>query len=515
MDGAEWKARGGEYGRAAGIVGLIAAGCLAFRAQLAPIDVVMVLLVGVVAVAARYRRGPAVLASVLSIAAFNFFFVPPYYTFNVRDTSYFLTFGVMLAVALTMSRLTARIREQREEAAERERRTALRYLLERELAAAGDLDLLVATATRYLGREAGGEARLVLTHPPAADGAAPDWPAEAPFGSPEERIAATWALTHGEPAGRGTARCGGADALLVPLRGSKGALGVISVRPKDPPRDPDYLAEVLLDLADLVAGALERRRLAGDRERARAEVEAERLRTALLSSLSHDLRTPLAGIEGAASSLLEDPGSLDAAGRRELLESILEESRRMSRLITNLLNMIRVETETLAVQKSWQPLEEPLGVALLRMEERLRDHPVTTRIPDDLPLVPIDELLIEQVFLNLLENAVRHTGSGTPVEIRAWPQDGSVTVEVADRGPGVPPGEEEAVFGRFYRATGGTPAGAGGGAGLGLTICRGIVTAHGGRMWMERREGGGASVRFTVPLAGPPIEAVPVEPAAS
>jgi two-component system sensor histidine kinase KdpD len=182
----------------------------------------------------------------------------------------------------------------------------------------------------------------------------------------------------------------------------------------------------------------------------------------------------------------------------------------MTRLVTNLLNMIRVETGALAVQKSWQPLEEALGVALLRMEERLRAHPVTTDLPADLPLVPIDELLIEQVFINLLENAVRYTPAGTQIDISARAEGRSLVVEVADRGPGVPPGQEDAVFGRFHRANAAL-ADAGAGSGLGLTICRGIVTAHGGRMWMESRAGGGALVRFTLPLTGPPMPAMPVD----
>jgi two-component system sensor histidine kinase KdpD len=245
-------------------------------------------------------------------------------------------------------------------------------------------------------------------------------------------------------------------------------------------------------------------------------VEAERLRSALLSSLSHDLRTPLGSIEGAASSLLEERAALGEEDRRELAEAILEESRRMSRLVTNLLNMVRVETGDLAVAKSWQPLEEPLGVALLRMEERLREHPFAVRLPPDLPLVPVDELLLEQVFLNLLENAARHTPPGTPIEISAWTEGRAVVVEVADRGPGVPAGEEEAVFGRFYRGAQNERQ-LGAGAGLGLTICRGIVTAHGGRIWIvpgaEMAGRSGTVVRFTLPLAGPPRAELPVEPA--
>jgi len=505
------KLRVEEYARAAGIVGLAAGLCLALRTRLAPIDVAMVLLAGVVAVAARYRRGPALVASILSIAAFNFLFVPPYYTFNVSDTSYFLTFGVMLVVALAMSRLTTRIREQREAAADRERRTAALYALQRDLAAAAATPALIEAAIRHLGPVAGGTATVLLTGPRDLEASGPVWPDDPLFASAEVRVAATWALTHAKPAGLGSGTASDAEALLVPLRGASETLGLVAIRPNHPDHElRESARELLYAMVDLAGAALERRLLAEQSERARTEVEAERLRTALLSSLSHDLRTPLAGIEGAASSLLDKSGALAADDRHDLLESILEESRRMTRLVTNLLNMIRVETGALAIQKSWQPLEEALGVALLRMEERLRDHPVTTHLPDGLPLAPIDELLIEQVFINLLENAVRYTPAGTPIEISARAEGRALVVEVADRGPGVPAGQEEAVFGRFYRANAAS-ADAGAGSGLGLTICRGIVTAHGGRIWMERRGGGGSMVRFTIPLAGPPMPAIPAD----
>jgi two-component system sensor histidine kinase KdpD len=185
----------------------------------------------------------------------------------------------------------------------------------------------------------------------------------------------------------------------------------------------------------------------------------------------------------------------------------------MTRLVSNLLNMIRVETGALAVQRSWQPLEEVLGVALLRVEERLKDRQVAVDLPPDLPLVPIDEILVEQVFINLLENAAKYTPTGTPIAVTASQAGPEVRVEVADRGPGVPPGAEEAVFRKFYRAAGAPGAVPLGGAGLGLTISRGIITAHGGRMWVEPRPGGGAAFRFTVPLSGPQIPAIPAEQA--
>jgi two-component system sensor histidine kinase KdpD len=243
-------------------------------------------------------------------------------------------------------------------------------------------------------------------------------------------------------------------------------------------------------------------------ERARIEVEAERLRTAILSSLSHDLRTPLASIEGAASSLLHDHEVLPVDVRRDLAETILEESRRMTRLVANLLDMVRVETGGLAVRKAWQPLEEALGVALLRLEDRPEAHLVDTRLPNDLPLVPIDELLVEQVFINLLENAAKHTPPGTRVTVSAWVDGAAVVVEVANCGPGVAADTEEAIFRKFYRAPGADHSS---GAGLGLTICRGIIAAHGGRIWAEPRPAGGAAFRFVLPLEGPPIAALPAD----
>jgi two-component system sensor histidine kinase KdpD len=180
----------------------------------------------------------------------------------------------------------------------------------------------------------------------------------------------------------------------------------------------------------------------------------------------------------------------------------------MGRLVGNLLDMIRVETGALQVQKEWQLLSDVVGVALLRTEDRLKDHPVSTSIPSDIPFVPVDEILLEQVFVNLLENAAKYTPSGTPVEIGAENRPGEVLVSVADRGPGIPPGEEEKVFDKFHRVT----HGIGTGIGLGLTICRGIVTAHGGRIWAENRPSGGAVFRFTIPIIGTPPTVGPEEP---
>jgi len=324
----------------------------------------------------------------------------------------------------------------------------------------------------------------------------------------KERSVAQWVFDHGRPAGLGTDTLPAAKAQYLPLLASTGTVGVLGVRPHDPGSLDEPAVQGLLEaFAGQSALALERGMLAERAQQEQVEVEAERLRTSLLSSLSHDLRTPLGAITGGASSLLEGRDK-DEGMRRDLLKTILEESQRMNRLIGNLLDMIRVESGALQVQKEWQPLEEPVGVALIRLEDRLKDHPVTVSLPADLPLVPLDEVLIEQVLINLLENAAKYTPAGTPIEIGAAVVDGAVRVEVADRGPGFEPGEETRIFEKFYRAPSGTATS---GVGLGLTICRGIVTAHGGRIWAENRPGGGAALRFTLPLSGPPRPVAPDE----
>jgi two-component system sensor histidine kinase KdpD len=503
-----------EYVTAISIIAATAAVGVVLRPYLQVTDIAMLFLLAVVIVGYRHRSGPAVVASLLSIAAFDFGFVPPYYTFNVHNAAYVLTFGVMLVVALIMTHLTTRIREQAADAEEREHRTAALFALSRELAGAESLSAQVSIATRHMSEHGRGQATVVLKEA-GRESAADLWADHGMFDSVAVRVAATWVYQHGESAGWGTGQCAEAEALVVPLRSSSRTLGVVTLKPEAVERMLSPAERRTLEaLSSQAATALERTMLAQGHEQARVEVESERLRTALLSSLSHDLRTPLGSIEGAASSLLQEPGALPREVQREMAETILEESRRMTRLVTNLLDMVRVETGALAVQKAWQPLEEALGVALLRLEERLATHVVETRLPAGLPLVPIDELLIEQVFINLLENAAKYTPPGTPILVSAWQEGNAVVVEVADAGPGVPEGDEEAIFRKFHRSTRADQASPAGGSGLGLTICRGIMAAHGGRIWLERHGNGGAAFRFTLPLVGPPLGFPPTDAAA-
>jgi two-component system, OmpR family, sensor histidine kinase KdpD len=252
---------------------------------------------------------------------------------------------------------------------------------------------------------------------------------------------------------------------------------------------------------------MERAWLSEQTENARREVEAEQLRSTLLSSVSHDLRTPLAVITGAASTLLESAARVDEPTRQDLTQNILDEAERLNRLIRNLLDMTRLESGAVSVQREWQPLEEVVGSALGHVERRLAGRSVHVDLPAGSVLVPFDAVLIEQALINLLENSAKY-GAG-PIDISVHAVPGEVQVEVADRGPGIPPGHEARIFEKFQRSV---REGSPGGVGLGLAICRAIVAAHGGHIWARNREGGGAAFRFTLPLPGqaPALELPPV-----
>jgi two-component system sensor histidine kinase KdpD len=267
---------------------------------------------------------------------------------------------------------------------------------------------------------------------------------------------------------------------------------------------PDQL-HLLETFANQTALAIERAQLADQSERAQVQIETERMRNLLLSTVSHDLRTPLASITGAASGLLQHRDHLDDHSY-ELAQIAYEEAERLNRLVSNLLEMSRLESGNIQVTKEWQPLEEVVGTTLLRLEKVLGDRPLTTTLPEDLPLLLIDSSLIEQALVNLLENAAKYTPPQAEIELSAWDEGDQVVVEVADRGPGIPDGDEERIFDKFYRARPTTA----GGVGLGLTICRTIIEAHGGRIWALNRPGGGAAFRFTLPLEGEPPQ-VPLD----
>jgi two-component system sensor histidine kinase KdpD len=465
-------------------------------------NLIMFYLLGVVVTAIRFGRGPSILASVLSVATFDFLFVPPQGTFAVEDTRYFITFAIMLATALIISNLTYRTRMQAAEARRRERRTQELYDMSRELASLRGVEALAQCAVRHVADVFASKVALFLPdssgrlHTEEELAQSSDVRLRDIRFQPDERErgVAAWTFDHGEPAGLGTQTLASSKALHVPLNASAGTVGVLALLPVDAQmfQQPDQM-HALEAFANQTALALERASLADQAEQARIRVETEQLRNTLLSSVSHDLRSPLATITGAASALLDDSATIAEQSRRELTQSIYDESERLNLLVRNLLDMTRLESGAMQVNKEPQALEEVVGYALDRMEHPLAGREVRVSLPPDLPLVPLDGVLMAQVLINLLENAVKYTSPDTPIDISAWPEGGAVVVEVADRGPGLPPGEEAFIFEKFHRAANGAS-----GAGLGLAICRAIVEAHGGRMWAANRDGGGAAFRFTL-----------------
>ena len=472
------------------------------------VNIAMVYLLAVVLLAARYGRGPAIATSVLGVAAFDFFFVPPQLTFAVSDVQYLVTFAIMLSVGLVISGLTASVRLQARVAGHRERRTALLYAMSRELAATRGLESMARAAVRHVSEVF--DTQVVVLLPDAA-GRVRHPRGESIAGSLHgaDPGIAQWVQDHGLPAGLGTDTLPGSEALYLPLKGAHAVLGVLGVLPANARRVllPEQF-HLLETFAGQIALALERAQLAERAQRASVDAETEGLRNALLASISHDLRTPLAVIAGASSSLAERGEQLPAPDRAALARSIYEQSRQMADLVAKVLEMTRLEAGGIALERDWHALAEIVGSVLRRLAERLAAHPVRVSLAADLPLARVDATLIEQVFANLLENAAKYTPLGTAITLRAALEGGEFLVSVEDDGPGLPPGDPEQLFAKFQR---GAAEGAIGGVGLGLAICRAIVGLHGGRIWAERRPAGGTAFRFTLPLEQAP--AVPAEPA--
>ena len=465
-------------------------------------NLIMVYLLGVGLVAHRHGRGPSILASVLSVISFDFFFVPPRFSFAVSDTEYLVTFAVMLSVALIISSLASSVRLQARIASHRERRTALLYAMSRDLSATRGEEPILRAAIKHLYEVF--DSPCVILLPDERDKIA--YPnTKSQFGSLHgaDLAIAQWVYDHGTPAGRATDTLPASDTLYWPLGGSEQTLGVIAILPTDPRRVFVPEQQRLLQLfANQIGLCLERVRLAAQAQDGLLRVEAERLRNTLLSAISHDLRTPLAAIVGAAGALNSDTWQLDETARKELAETIKDEAAYMSRLVNKVLEMARLESGTIALNREWQTLEELVGAALNELGSQLIHHPVASRLPADLALIFVDGLMIQSVLVNLLENAVKYTPSGGGIEITAEEETEGVIVSVADSGPGLAPGEEKRVFDKFYR----TQRESGNlGVGLGLAICRAIVEAHGGRIWVEPGPKGGAVFRFLIPRhASPP-----------
>ncbi len=463
-------------------------------------NLIMVYMLGVMAVAIWLSRGPALFASVMSVVAFDFFFVPPHYSFAVSDVRHIITFAVMFLVAMVMSSMAGKLKRQAETAVNAGRQSAALASLGRELVATRGADRLLSVAQRHLVEVF--KVRIAILLPDDAGALAVR--AKSP-GTPalhgKNLGVAQWALANGKPAGWGTQTLPDTDMLFLPLKGAGGlAVGVVALSAEEAEaqnrlRLPDQQRLLEAFLAQ-IAQALEVDRLEEAAKATHVAMEAEKLKSSLLSAVTHDFQTPLAAISGSAETIMLLGNAAPPDTVRGLAENIRRESERLSRLVGNLLRMARLESGKFKPNLQPVPLEEVVGAALNRTEPYLANHPVTVDLPPDLPLVSMDEVLMEQLFVNLLENAARHTPAGTPVAVAAKIQEGRVLVQVTDRGAGLPSEELERIFERFYRVNRGAGAD---GYGLGLAICRLIAKVHGGEISAKNVPGGGLRIDLTLP----------------
>ncbi|WP_241015126.1 DUF4118 domain-containing protein, partial [Burkholderia sp. Ac-20379] len=502
------------------------------QARLDLTNLVMLYLLGVVFSAVRLGRGPGVMQSFLSVAAFDFFFVPPRMSLSVSDTQYLLTFFGMLLTSLVISHLTSSLSRSAGVAERRERRTGAMYAMARELAAALTAEQIVEIGSRHVAEVF--RARVAMLLPDNADGAEQ---VRQKIENPDEAVTLTgaaldcdvgqWVYDQQKPAGRGTDTLPAARALYLPLKAPMRTRGVLAVLAQDARElDAPEQQRMLDAFAAQIALALERVHYVEIARDALVSMESERLRNSLLSAISHDLRTPLttivgfssmlAGMQGGKSDKTPDIAPDSAASsdmtrqQHELVEAIHDEALRMTGIVTNLLDMARLQAGSLQLKRQWSLLEETVGAALAACKRVLARHPVQVRLPADLPLLQTDAVLMERLFANLFENAAKYTPAGSALTIGAQRiEEGGqpfVRVSVDDHGPGLRAGMEARIFDKFTR---GEKESATPGIGLGLAICRAIVDAHGGKIGAQNRlapDGAivGARFWFTLPVDAPP-----------
>jgi two-component system sensor histidine kinase KdpD len=462
----------------------------------------LLFLTAIVAVALRFGLWPSLSASVIATLCYNFFFLPPTYTFTIADPKNVAAFVFFALIATLVSNIAARVRSQALVATGRARTTEALYSFSSKLAGIGTLDdLLWATAYQIALML---KVRVVLLLPEDGSIAVKaGYPPEDTLGD-ADLAAAKWAWESDRPAGRGSENLPGAKRLFLPMRTGRGAVGVVGIDADKagPLLTPDQRR--LLDaLMDQTALAIERVHLVEDVERVRRTVETERLRSALLTSISHDLKTPLAAVLGAAGTLRDLSSDLSDEQKVDLLATIIDEAERLNRFIANLLDMTRLEAGAIAPTLSLHDVGEIVGSALRRAGRILAQHDVVVDIAADLPMLALDAVLFEQVLFNLLDNAAKYAPVGTAIRVEAWRDRNAVYLQVIDEGDGIPPGDLEHIFDKFYRAQKGDRVRAG--TGLGLAISRGFVDAMEGTISAANRSDRSGAV-FTIRL---PIPAQP------
>jgi two-component system sensor histidine kinase KdpD len=464
-------------------------------------NVDLVFLTAVVSVAVRYGLLPSLLTSVAASLCYNFFFMPPVYTFTIADPTNIAAFFFFMLIAILVSNVAARVRSQADTAIGRVRTTESLYAFSRKLAGTATLDdVLWATAYQTALML---KVRVVLLLP--EDGVLTvksGYPPEDQLDQ-ADLAAANWAWSNDRPAGRGSDTLPGAKRLFLPMRTGRGAIGVIGIDNDrtGPLLTPDQRR--LLDaLVDQGALAIERVLLVEDMDRVKRTVESDRLRGALLTSISHDLKTPLASVLGAASTMRDLDSGLNDAQKRDLLATVIDESERLNRFIANLLDMTKLESGAIVPNSARHDVGEIVGSALRRAGKILLHHKVSLELSPDLPMLELDAVLFEQVLFNLLDNAAKYAPPGSTISIRGTRDQGNVSLQILDEGDGIPPAELESVFDKFYRVQKGDHVRPG--TGLGLAISRGFVEAMRGKIMAANRtdrSGAVITIRLPVPAA--------------
>jgi two-component system sensor histidine kinase KdpD len=464
-------------------------------------NIVMLFLLTVLLVAVSVGLAPALLAAFLSVGLFDFFFVPPRFSFEVHDGQYLVTFVVMLAVAIITGQLAAGLRRQADESATEALRTRALYEMARDLSGALMVEQVAAITRNFLRHVLNADATILL-----ADGSGRLLPCggDEPVPLRVEPRLAIMAFESGTPVECAPLAASGYAVLYLPLKAPMRTRGVVALAPADAAENLLDQRQRLETMASLVAIAVERVHYVEVAQRTQLQMVSERLRSSILSALSHDLRTPLTALVGLADSLTVSRPPLGEVAL-ETAVAIREQAERLAGLVGNLLDMARLHAGEVALQKEWQPIEEVIGASIKLLGRALAEHPVKVSLAGDLPLVEFDAVLIERVFCNLLENAAKYSPPGSNIEIAVHVRDGALDVAVADSGPGFAQEKDAtrdtALFEMFVRGEAESPLP---GVGLGLAICRAIVEAHGGTISAANRPQGGARVSFTLPLGEPP-----------
>ncbi|MHB8104181.1 MAG: DUF4118 domain-containing protein, partial [Dehalococcoidales bacterium] len=463
--------------------------------------IAMLYMLCVVVTAYLWGLGPSIFVSVIGVLAFDFFHVPPYLTFRVNDTQYIFTFLALLVVGVVISYLASMVRRQTESARRRERETAALYSLGRDLAVSSDLESYIKAIIKRAKETLGHDTSIFLTDPQNRETLKPSTSDQNIAIDENELAAAIWAYQHQKIVGHGTDTLPNAKAQYLPLVTARGAVGVMAISTTDTDGELTIEQERLLKAyADLAAVAIESILLANEAQNAQVLRNTEKLQTALLNAVSHDLRTPLVSIIGVLSSLQEKGMHLNNVDKINLVQVAREEAERLNRLITNLLDVSRIEAGAIIISKHPSDVQDLIGAALEQLGSRIGARQINMEMPVELPFVSVDFGLMLQVLVNVLDNALKYSPDDSPIDIRARQVGREIHIEIADNGVGIPPQDLSHVFDKFYRIQ--RPDNVTG-TGLGLSICKGIIEAHGGRITAENRPSGGTIIRIVLPLPEP------------